>query len=164
MIGLPALYALAGLVFGSWAVATLLDRQHPKRLLGAAFWALLAAEFLTGDVLGDMGNGVLLLALVALALLGAPGKGQPATSTAPQRAASTARHGNRLFLPALIMPGVALAGTFLFPRLGQLVDQRREFHGVADTDASSLPHDGVAAVTDAEGDPVVARHVPGQHR
>ena len=40
MIGLPALYTLAGLVFGSWAVATLLDRQHTKRLLGASFLPL----------------------------------------------------------------------------------------------------------------------------
>ncbi len=125
MIGLPALYALTGLVFGSWALVTLLDRAHPRRLLGAAFWGLLAAEFLAGDALGDMGNGVLLLALVGLALAGAPGKGRPATSDASERAASVAAHGNRLFLPALIMPGVALAGTFLFPRLGQVVDPKQ---------------------------------------
>lgn len=125
MIGLAALYALAGVVFGGWALTTLLDGQHSKRLLGAAFWALLAAEFLAGDVLGDLGNGVLLLALVALALLGAPGKGRPTTTTISDRLKSVARHGNRLFLPALIMPGVALAGTFLFPRLGQLVDPKQ---------------------------------------
>lgn len=125
MIGLPALYALAGLVFASWAVATLLDRQHSKRLLGAAFWGLLAAEFLSGDALGDMGNGLLLLALVALALFGAPGKGQPLTTSFTERLASVAAHGSRLFLPALIMPGVALAGTFLFPRMGQIVDPKQ---------------------------------------
>ena len=125
MIGLPALYALVGVVFGGWALATLFDRSHPKRRLGAAFWGLLAAEFLAGDALGDLGNGVLLLALVGLALLGAPGKGQPATTNLAQRLASVARHGNRLFLPALIMPGVALAGTFLVPRLGQVVDPKQ---------------------------------------
>jgi len=125
MIGLPALYTFAGLVFGSWAVATLLDRQHTKRLLGASFWGLLAAEFLAGDALGDTGNGLLLLLLVALALLGAPGKGQAATTTIAERLASVARHGNRLFLPALIMPGVALAGTFIFPLLPGLVDPKQ---------------------------------------
>lgn len=125
MIGLPALYTLAGLVFGSWAVATLLDRQHTKRLLGACFWGLLAVEFLAGDALGDTGNGLLLLLLVALALLGAPGKGQAATITIAERLASVARHGNRLFLPALIMPGVALAGTFIFPLLPGLVDPKQ---------------------------------------
>jgi len=125
MIGLPALYTLAGLVFGSWAVATLLDRQHTKRLLGASFWGLLAVEFLAGDALGDTGNGLLLLLLVALALLGAPGKGQAATTTIAERLASVSRHGNRLFLPALIMPGVALAGTFIFPLLPGLVDPKQ---------------------------------------
>ena len=125
MIGLPALYTLAGLVFGSWAVATLLDRQHTKRLLGASFWGLLAVAFLAGDALGDTGNGLLLLLLVALALLGAPGKGQAATTTIAERLASVARHGNRLFLPALIMPGVALAGTFIFPLLPGLVDPKQ---------------------------------------
>ena len=125
MIGLPALYTLAGLVFGSWAVATLLDRQHTKRLLGASFWGLLAVEFLAGDALGDTGNGLLLLLLVALALLGAPGKGQAATTTIAERLASVARHGNRLFLPALIMPGIALAGTFIFPLLPGLVDPKQ---------------------------------------
>ncbi|WP_313671031.1 DUF979 domain-containing protein [Sandarakinorhabdus sp.] len=125
MIGLPALYTLAGLVFGSWAVATLLDRQHTKRLLGACFWGLLAVEFLAGDALGDTGNGLLLLLLVALALLGAPGKGQAATTTIAERLASVTRHGNRLFLPALIMPGVALAGTFIFPLLPGLVDPKQ---------------------------------------
>ena len=125
MIGLPALYTLAGLVFGSWAVATLLDRQHTKRLLGASFWGLLAMEFLAGDALGDTGNGLLLLLLVALVVLGAPGKGQAATTTIAERLASVARHGNRLFLPALIMPGVALAGTFIFPLLPGLVDPKQ---------------------------------------
>ena len=125
MIGLPALYTFAGLVFGSWAVATLLDRQHTKRLLGASFWGLLAVEFLAGDALGDTGNGLLLLIIVALALLGAPGKGQAATTTIAERLASVARHGNRLFLPALIMPGVALAGTFIFPLLPGLVDPKQ---------------------------------------
>lgn len=125
MIGLPTLYALTGLVFGSWAIVTLLDRQHPKRLAGGAFWGLLATEFLAGDALGNMGNGVLVLALVGLAMAGAPGKGTSTTSSASDRAASVSTHGNRLFLPALIMPAVALAGTFLFPRLGQLVDPKQ---------------------------------------
>ncbi|MBU6166526.1 MAG: DUF979 family protein [Alphaproteobacteria bacterium] len=125
MIGLAQLYALTGLVFGGWAIATLLDRQHAARLRGFGFWGLISLEFLAGDGFTDFENGVILLAIVALALAGAPGKGTPATSSDADRAASLAAHGNRLFLPALIVPGVALAGTFIFPRLGQLVDPRQ---------------------------------------
>ena len=125
MIGLPALYTLAGIVFAGWALASLLDRQHPKRARAAAFWGLIAMSFLAGDALGDLANGVLVLALVALALTGAPGKGQPATSAPHDRQASASAHGNRLFLPALVMPAVALAGTFLLPRLGGLFDPKQ---------------------------------------
>lgn len=125
MIGLPQLYALAGLVFAGWALATLMDRQHNARLRGSAFWALLSLEFLAGDAFGDFGNGLIVLALVGLALVGAPGKGRPATSSAADRLASLARHGKLLFLPALIVPGVAVAGTFLFPTVAGLVDPKQ---------------------------------------
>jgi uncharacterized membrane protein len=125
MIGLPELYTLTGAVFAGWALATLFDRQHPRRWRAAAFWGLIAAEFLVGDWFGDFGNGLAVLALVALALAGAPGKGQPATSSDAERADQAARWGNFLFLPALIVPGVALGGTFLLPRLGGLVDPKQ---------------------------------------
>jgi uncharacterized membrane protein len=125
MIGLPLLYTLSGLVFAGWALATLLDRKHSRRIFGTAFWALISLEFLAGDTLGDFGNGVIVLALVALALAGAPGKGLPPTSSAKYRRDSAASHGNRLFLPALIVPGVALAGTLVFPRIAGLVDPKQ---------------------------------------
>jgi uncharacterized membrane protein len=113
MIGLSFLYALAGLMFAGFAVSTLVDAAHPRRWGSAAFWGLLALSFLAGDQLGDLGNGVLVLALVALAGTGQLGRGKPPTSSVAEREASAARHGNRLFLPALIVPAVALAGTFL---------------------------------------------------
>ncbi len=113
MIGLPFLYALAGLMFAGFAVSTLADRAHPRRFGSAAFWGLLALSFLAGDRLGDLGNGVLVLALVALAGTGRLGKGSPPTTSPEQRAASASKYGNRLFLPALIVPAVALLGTLL---------------------------------------------------
>lgn len=117
MIGLGALYGLAGLLFAAWAVLTLADRQHPKRLGSSAFWGLLALSFLAGDRLGDLGNGALVLALVALAGSGRLGRGNPSTSSEADRNASAARWQNRLFVPALIVPATALAGTALFPHL-----------------------------------------------
>jgi uncharacterized membrane protein len=125
MIGLPQLYALTGLVFAGWALATLLDRGHSARRRGSAFWVLISLEFLAGDGFSDFANGLIVLALVGLALAGAPGKGQPATSIEAERQASLARHGNRLFLPALIVPGVALAGTWLFPKVAGLADPKQ---------------------------------------
>lgn len=129
MIGLAFLYTLVGALFLGWSLLALADRHHPKRFGSAAFWGLLALSFLAGDRLGDLGNGILVLALVGIAGSGRLGRGAPPTTTDAERAASAARHGNRLFLPALIVPATALAGTFMLPRLGSpdvpLVDPKQ---------------------------------------
>lgn len=114
MIGLPALYTFAGLVFVAFALGSLRDRSHAKRFGNTAFWGLLALSFLAGDRLGDLGNGVLVLCLVALAGAGALGGGTPRTTGPEERAALSAKLGNRLFLPALVIPVTALVGTVAF--------------------------------------------------
>lgn len=124
MIGLPALYTLAGAMFAAFALLSAADRTNAKRFGNAAFWALLAASFLAGDRIGDLGNGALVLALVALAGTGALGRGNPPTTTVEERSASSERRGNRLFGPALIIPATALAGTFLLRHV-PFVDPRQ---------------------------------------
>jgi uncharacterized membrane protein len=114
MMGLTFLYSVAGVLFAGWALLTLLDRRHPKRIGSAAFWGLLALSFLAGDALGDFGNGLLVLALVAIAGTGQLARGSVTTTADADRAVSAGRHGNRLFLPALIVPATALIGTFAF--------------------------------------------------
>ncbi len=114
MIGLAFLYTIAGVLFAGLSALVFADRGHPHRLASGAFWGLLALSFLAGDRLGDLGNGLLVCALVAIAGSGRLGRGRVPTSSAAARETSAARHGNRLFLPALIVPAVALAGTFAF--------------------------------------------------
>lgn len=114
MIGLPVLYSFAGLVFAAFALRSAADRSNRKRLGNAAFWGLLALSFLAGDRLGDLGNGVLVLALVALAGAGALGSGKAETTSPEAREAHSRRLGSRLFLPALIIPVTALVGTAAF--------------------------------------------------
>ena len=118
MIGLPTLYLLAGTMFAAFAVLSAIDRSNTKRLGNAIFWGLLALSFFAGDRLGDLGNGILVLCLVALAGLGALGRGDPPTTSAEERVASANQLGNRLFLPALIIPGTALLGTLLLKDSG----------------------------------------------
>lgn len=113
MITLEWLYALAGAMFAAFSVLSAFDRTNAKRLGNAAFWGLVALSLLAGDRLGDFGNGLLVLGLVALAGAGALGRSAPPTTNEPERVASSTRLGNRLFLPALIIPLVALAGTLL---------------------------------------------------
>jgi len=118
VITLEHLYLLAGAMFAAFAVLSLGDRDNRKRFGNAAFWALVAASFFAGDRLGDLGNGLLVLCLVAIAGLGGMGRGHPPTTTPEERAASSERRGNLLFLPALIIPATALLGTLLLKDSG----------------------------------------------
>ncbi|MES2291272.1 MAG: DUF979 domain-containing protein [Pseudomonadota bacterium] len=124
MITLPWLYTLAGLIFAAFAVLSARDATNSKRWGNALFWGLIALSFFAGDRIGDLGNGVLVLGLVALAGFGQLGRGNPATTTPEERATSAATRGNRLFLPALIVPVTALAGTLLLKDSG-LIDPKQ---------------------------------------
>lgn len=117
MIGLPLVYGLAGLMFAAFAVLSALDKANPKRLGNAAFWGLFATSFLAGDHLGDLGNGMLVLALALLAGTGRLGVGVPPTTSSAERQDLAARHGFKLFLPALLIPVVVLVGTLAFKRM-----------------------------------------------
>ena len=75
---------------------------------------MLAASFLFGSFIGDLGNGVLVLALVILGGFGLLGQGKPETTSPQERLASAERRGNWLFAPILIIPLTALFGTLFF--------------------------------------------------
>ena len=117
MIGLPLVYLLAGLTFAAFAVLGALDRENRKRFGNAAFWGLFALSFLAGDRLGDLGDGVIALVLALIAGTGQLGVGAPRTTTADQRESLARSHGAKLFLPALAIPAIVLAGSLTLRRL-----------------------------------------------
>lgn len=124
MIALPHLYVLGGVFFAGTAWFAAQDAANPRRFVASTFWLLLALSFLVGDRLGDLGNGVLVVGLAALATYGL-GKGGAATSQPEERRASAQRHGDALFLVALVIPGTALAGTLIAKNTawgGKLID------------------------------------------
>jgi uncharacterized membrane protein len=114
MIDLHWLYVLAGAVFAGFSVGSARDETNPKRWGNAAFWLLLAASFWFGDFFGDVGNGLLVLALVAIAGFHLIGRGSKESATPAERQRSSDRYGNRLFLPALLIPFTAFVGTLAF--------------------------------------------------
>ena len=114
MITLTWLYMLAGAMFAAFALLSALDRANRKRLGNAAFWGLMALSLLGGDYIGDFGNGLLVLGLAGLAGFGLIGRSHPPTTSDEEREAWSAKLGNRLFLPALVIPVTALFGTLIY--------------------------------------------------
>ena len=114
MITLHWLYMLAGAMFAAFALLSALDPKNPKRFGNGAFWGLMALSLLGGDYLGDFGNGILVLGLAGLAGFGFIGRSHPPTTTEGEREAWSWKLGNRLFLPALIVPATALIGTLVY--------------------------------------------------
>jgi uncharacterized membrane protein len=114
MISLHWLYALAGAMFAAFALLSAFDRSNGKRFGNAAFWGLMALSLLGGDAIGDLGNGLLVLGLAALAGFGFLGRSSPPTTSDEERQRWSDRLGNKLFLPALIIPVTALLGTLLY--------------------------------------------------
>ncbi|WP_298668626.1 DUF979 domain-containing protein [uncultured Sphingomonas sp.] len=114
MIGLDAIGAVAGLLPAAVAIHHTTHRTTRGWWRSAGFWALFAISLVAGPWLPDVANGVIVLAMVALATTGLRPAHVPTTSEA-QRAASARRLGSRLFLPALCIPVVTLAGTLLIP-------------------------------------------------
>jgi uncharacterized membrane protein len=122
MIRMEHLYILTGALFAAWALLSLFDRSNRKRFGNAAFWGLMATNLIGGSHLTDFANGVIVLIMVGIAGFGFMGRSHPKTTSDVERKAFAELRGNRLFLPALIIPFVALAGTLLYnhTQLGQL--------------------------------------------
>jgi uncharacterized membrane protein len=114
MITLQWLYILTGAMFAAFAVLSARDWSNRKRFGNAVFWALVATSFWFGDYLGDLGNGILVLAIVAVAGVHLVGRGETLSTSIEQRVEIAKRLGSKLFLPALIIPITAFFGTLLF--------------------------------------------------
>lgn len=118
MITLDHAYVLVGLMFLAFAILTLRDREHPTRIRSAVFWGLIAASMLFGSWLGGLGNGLLVVALVAVGGLKKLGVGHPPTTSLEERRESAARRRDALFIPALIVPLLTVGGTLAAKHTG----------------------------------------------
>jgi uncharacterized membrane protein len=108
MIRIEYVYWLTGALFGVWALLGLRDASNPKRWANALFYGLLAVSFLFGSYLGNLANGLLVVALALIAGFIGLGRGREDTTSAEQRAENARRHGDWLFLPALVISAVAI--------------------------------------------------------
>lgn len=114
---LDALYLLVGIMFAATAIINLRDSSNSKRWKNAGFWGINAIIFIFGSYLPALANGILVIVMVLLAGLGGLGRSGKAETSLEQREVRASRFGNRLFIPALLIPLVTLLGTFAFKNL-----------------------------------------------
>jgi uncharacterized membrane protein len=112
LLNLEVFLALVGVYFAVIAGQIALNPSHPRRVGSAIFWALLAVVFVAGKHLPPVvvGYGVAILALLAGARQVAPPQREPAEAV--DRQAEAARLGDRLLVPAVLIPVLAIAGGF----------------------------------------------------
>ncbi len=113
MIKVEWLYWLVGILFVGIAGQTLADRSNAKRVGSAAFWGLLGASFIYGTWVTRQTApawllGIAVIAMAVLAGVGFPGRGRQRTTSTAERVTFSGRFGNRLFVPALVIPVVAV--------------------------------------------------------
>ena len=148
--------SLTGIIFAIWSLLSVRDRSNGKRYGNAAFWGLLAASFLFGATCPTSPMACWCWRWSRLpAFGGLRSISDPPTTDSTEREQLALRFGNRLFLPALIVPLTAVAGTLLYnyTPLGQtgLFEARREtliLFGDRRPDCAGVG-DGVAASTGA---------------
>ncbi|KPH64331.1 hypothetical protein AMS58_03560 [Pseudoalteromonas porphyrae] len=136
IITIENIYLLIGIIVMFLVVRTLQDKNHPKRLTTALFWFLFGSSFLFGDlsiaILGGattyllVGVSVILIALLAGFNLVSMGSYKPLTER--QQTESASRLGNKLFIPALMIPVITVLLTVSFDGVAigdyYLLDQR----------------------------------------
>lgn len=115
-------YWLVGAVFIVMAAQMFFDRSNPKRYTSGTFWGLLGATFfystwVVDKTLPSEPLGVAVLVLICLGGFNLVGKGVPATTDERQRTELAKRFGNKLFVPALTIPVVAVICAVLVKKI-----------------------------------------------
>lgn len=106
-------YIIVGVLLATIAIFTLLDKTHPKRLTSSIFWLIYALIFLVGNYLPEALVGIMVIAMALLAGSGKVIGGKHQQPDLTQRQQDAKRFGNKLFIPAVTIPLVAVVATLL---------------------------------------------------
>jgi uncharacterized membrane protein len=121
-------YYLLGIMLALVALMSFGDRSNPRRWTTGLFWALYAMVYLIGDRIPPAMAGLAMIVMAVLAGFGGVRSGKPDVLPDDARQASAARLRHKLFVPALVIPAVTMAGATLLKdvRIGELfvLDQK----------------------------------------
>lgn len=121
-------YIIVGVLLATIAIFTLLDKTHPKRVTSSIFWLIYALIFLVGNYLPEALVGIMVIAMALLAGSGKVIGGKHQQPDLTQRQQDAKRFGNKLFIPAVTIPLVAVVATLLPKRFSignlQIIDPK----------------------------------------
>lgn len=123
MINSEPVFWLIGLVFLVFGGLILADSTHPKRYTSGAFWSLIGAGFIYGTwvAAGSVPPWTLGIVVLVIVVLGSSPKlltaGVVKTTTTEQRETVAVKYGNKLFIPALLIPIVTIIVTLAAPAI-----------------------------------------------
>jgi uncharacterized membrane protein len=122
IIRLEYFYYLLGIMLALVSLMSFADRSNPRRWTTGLFWALYAMVYLVGERLPPATAGLAMIVMALLAGFGGVRSGKPDVLSDETRRASAVRLGHRLFVPALVIPAVTMAGATLLKdvRIGEL--------------------------------------------
>ena len=113
IILLDYFYLVLGAMLTIAAVMTLRDKHNPKRYTTALVWGLYAVVYLAGERIAPVAAGAIMVLMALIAGFGGIALGKYGFLPEGERRASAQRLGNRLFIPALIIPIVTMLGSTL---------------------------------------------------
>ncbi|HEY0586338.1 MAG TPA: DUF979 domain-containing protein [Pseudoduganella sp.] len=115
-------YYFLGIMLALVALMSFGDRTNPRRWTTGLFWTLYATVYLVGERLPPAMVGLAMIVMAVLAGFGGVRSGKPEALTDDVRRASAVRLGHKLFVPALVIPAVTMAGSTLLKdvRIGEL--------------------------------------------
>ena len=109
-ITLDHMYYLTGIVLFIFSLYTVLDKNHRAKWGTTLFWALYGVTFVGGKAVPDWLVGAMVVLMAIIASLKWTGSGSYKESSAETKMAEAKHFGNKLFLPALVVPVVRVAG------------------------------------------------------
>ena len=121
IISIENIYLLIGFVVMFLVIRTLQDKGHPKRYSTALFWLLFGNVFLFGDLSVSLFGqaityqwvGLSVMAIALLAGFGLVSMGTYDTLSDKVKTHSAEKIGNKLFMPAVMIPIVTVVCTLL---------------------------------------------------
>ncbi|MED1203736.1 DUF979 domain-containing protein [Heyndrickxia acidicola] len=111
ILSIEDVYIFIGIITTAGSIYTFLDRKNPRRFTSGLFYCLYGVSLLFGKVIPPFYMGILAIALVLIAGSGGIKLGSYNEPSEEERRNNRKRFGNKLFIPALIIPILTIAGS-----------------------------------------------------